>query len=261
MNFEIFLNFIRNKENLKNKIKKIKSLKNDDLLNKWHHNLPDSKKDNWIAIDGSYNYIKFRSIVFYVINVSLVIFKDSRIYIKNYPVFDIIEDFIFLEDFLRFEMIRKEIEVACLHCNEFNIMLDGSLISFLNLIPNEERKKFLEELKRTDKFIIAISKTYPEKFFEGVKNGFSDAIEKFKKYGIVSFYFKLRKNALIFKAEIFEKNINRIEEIVSNLRFFEFKGYPYILRRAHREAKISNSDMEKFVKLLSIKEKTGREIL
>lgn len=261
MKSELILNFLKNREILKKKLEEIKSSPKINLKNNWNSYLPFSKECECAAIDGSYNYLKFRSVVLYAINVSLITYKNKKVNTEFFSEFDVIEDFMFLEDFLRSEMINKELEVASKICKNFNIMLDGSLNSFFNLVTKEKRKEYLKIFEESDKLIFSISKTPIKSFEENIEVGFSNIIEKYENNKLISFYFKLRKNSLVFKVETIEKNKDKIEEIVSIIRFFDINGYPYILIKAHREAKISNKDLELLAKLLGIKEKTGREIL
>ncbi|MFH7903264.1 MAG: DNA double-strand break repair nuclease NurA [Candidatus Aenigmatarchaeota archaeon] len=260
MNYKVLLNFLKNKEIIKKKINEIKNVSKLNLKEKWNYYLPKTKEDKCIAIDGSYNFLKYRSLVFYAINIASVIYENSKIKVDVFPIFDIVEDFIYLEDFLKSEMLKKEIEIAKNYCKEFNIILDGSLIYFLNFIPPNERKNYLNFFEESDKLIFSISKT-PIKKTEEIDVGFSNEIFKEKNFGIITFYFKLKKSSLVYKVETFEKNKDRIEEIVSLIKFFDYRGYPYILKKAHKEAKISNKDMERFAKILGIKEETGREVL
>ncbi|MEM5820812.1 MAG: DNA double-strand break repair nuclease NurA [Candidatus Aenigmatarchaeota archaeon] len=261
MKKDLLLQFLKLKNELKNKIEELKQKDKIVLENYWNEYLPTKKEYNSAAIDGSYNYLRYRSLVFYTINISLVEYRNKQIIRKSFPEFDVMEDFMFFEDFLRTEMIKRELLLAAEKIETSNIMLDGSLISFLTYVPEEIRKSFLEKVETSQNFIFSISKTPMKSFSEVNKEGFSKVISHYEKYNIISFYFKLRKNSLIFKVETFKKFEDRIEDIISLIRFFEFRGYPYLLKRAHEEAKISNKDIQKFAKLLGIREKTGREIL
>ncbi|MEM5828077.1 MAG: DNA double-strand break repair nuclease NurA [Candidatus Aenigmatarchaeota archaeon] len=261
MKKDLLLHFLKIKNELKNKIEDLKQKNKIFLENYWNNFLPNKKEFDVVAIDGSYNYLKYRSLIFYVINISSVTYQKKQITKRSFPYFDVIENFIFFEDFLRTEMLKRELKLASENMENFNIMLDGSLISFLNYVPEDIRKIFLEKVEITENLVFSISKTPIKSFSETNSEGFSKIISEDKKYNIVSFYFKLRKNSLIFRVETFKKFEERIEDIISLIRFFDFRGYPYLLKRAHEEAKISNKDMRNFVKLLGIREKTGREIL
>ena len=261
MNRDVLKSFITSKAFLKEKIQKIENSKTFLLKNFWIEKLPEPKKENCVAIDGSYNFIRFRSLVFYSVNVSAVIFEDGKLRIENYPEFDVSEDSMYFEDMLRSYMIQKEISTALKFAKDYHVMLDGSLIYFINSLTSENKEKVLKELLSTEKLVFSISKTPIKSFEESQNEGYSKIFNKEKNNEIIYFYFKLRKNSLTFKVETFKKNVNRIEEILSLIRGFEIKGYPYLLIRAHKEAKISNIDIQKLAKLLGIKEKTGREIL
>jgi len=261
MNKDIIKFFVNSKKILKEKIQKIENSKNSLVKNFWIEKLPEPKKENCVAIDGSYNFVRFRSLIFYSVNISAVIFEDGKLRIENFPEFDVSEDYMYFEDVLRNYMIQKEISTALKFVKDYHVMLDGSIIYFINSLTSENREKVLKEFLSTKKLIFSISKTPLKSFEESQREGYSKIFNEEKNNEIIYFYFKLRKNSLTYKVETLRKNENRIEEIVSLIRGFEIKGYPYLLIRAHREVKISNSDIQKLAKLLGIKEKTGREIL
>lgn len=72
--------------------------------------------------------------------------------------------------------------------------------------------------------------------------------------------FEERKGVLMveFPREIREKEIR---EHLSAISATCVMGYPYPLRKAHRDVVITNRDMQRFVASLGIIEKTGREVL
>jgi NurA-like 5'-3' nuclease len=61
-----------------------------------------------------------------------------------------------------------------------------------------------------------------------------------------------------FPREILEEEV---EEALRAIRSTSVMGYPYPLRKAHREVVITNREMQKFALSLGIVEKTGREVL
>ncbi len=76
------------------------------------------------------------------------------------------------------------------------------------------------------------------------------------------FYARLEKNKGVLMMEvpgdIKEKDIT---DLLCKIRSISVDGYPYLLRKAHKDVVISNRDMERFAVSLGIKELTGREAL
>jgi|TARA_B100000959_G_C14934323_1_gene605057 NurA-like 5'-3' nuclease len=73
---------------------------------------------------------------------------------------------------------------------------------------------------------------------------------------------RLENNKGVLMAE-FPREIpdNEVEDILSAIKSTSVMGYPYLLRKAHRDVVITNREMQKFAISLGIVEKTGREVL
>ncbi|WP_459201069.1 DNA double-strand break repair nuclease NurA [Methanococcus sp. CF] len=96
---------------------------------------------------------------------------------------------------------------------------------------------------------------------EKINKNFYKNVEYFKKFGIdlkkLNYQFlKLEKNSGTLCITSFE-NLN--ETFFSNLQKISVSGYPYILKKSHENVKIEKKEIEKFVKLLGIYEKTDRD--
>ena len=141
-------------------------------------------------------------------------------------------------------------------------------------------------LERGIKKVVGISKTSTDTKigykiptmagFEEVssKEGFSKVHERIIKrnfpiYGpffqsmvFSRFYSRLedKKQVLMFEVprEITEKDV---EYILKRVKYFSIDGYPYLLRKAHKEVVIKNKNIERFASMIGIIEKTGREAL
>ncbi len=105
---------------------------------------------------------------------------------------------------------------------------------------------------------------------EGFSNIYENTLERkfpvysnfFQSMVFSRFYARLedRKQVLLFEVprEIVERDVVAILERV---KYFSIDGYPYLLRKAHREVVIGNRDIDGFASMIGIKEKTGREVL
>ncbi len=86
--------------------------------------------------------------------------------------------------------------------------------------------------------------------------------ELFNSLVFTSFYTRLEKNKGMLRVEV-PKEIEEEEaiQLLEKMRSVSVNGYPYPLRKAHRGVVITNRDMERILKSLSIVAKTGREVL
>ena len=54
---------------------------------------------------------------------------------------------------------------------------------------------------------------------------------------------------------------SQLEELLERISYTSVDGYPYLLKKAHKDVVIRNSDMDRITGGLGIIEKTGREVL
>ena len=106
------------------------------------------------------------------------------------------------------------------------------------------------------------SKPFYFSIAENIKKGFPIFNEFFKSLEFTIFYLRLKENSPILKVEIpYRIDENEIINICSILKRISVNGYPYLLRKAHKEALIRNWHLERIEKVLGIIERTGREVL
>ncbi|MGN1363170.1 MAG: DNA double-strand break repair nuclease NurA [Methanobrevibacter sp.] len=179
-------------------------------------------------------------------------------------------------------------------------MIDGSLLGdIIRPAPNDKdlQKLYIEKLdnlanilKYKDK-MIAISKTSTsndyfnnnipdmsifERFnkMEGysnpkyinvnsqVKREFMIHDSFFKSLDFTIFYIRLDDYKNILKVELpYKADNDEVEEIISIIKRDSVEGYPYLLKKAHQDVIIRNSDINDLSKILGLYEKTGREML
>ncbi len=87
---------------------------------------------------------------------------------------------------------------------------------------------------------------------------FFNSVVPFFKY----FYARLEKNKGVLMMEV-PRDIKEKEiiDLLCKIRSISVDGYPYLLRKAHKDVVITNRDIEKFARSLGINELTGREAL
>ena len=97
---------------------------------------------------------------------------------------------------------------------------------------------------------------------ERYKRRFPILNEEIREIPISLFYARFTKKSPVLKFEyIGDPSNERAEEILNILSFGAVEGYPYLLRKAHREVLITRKNIEQIAKILGLFEKTGREIL
>ncbi|MHA1627397.1 MAG: DNA double-strand break repair nuclease NurA, partial [Candidatus Asgardarchaeia archaeon] len=97
---------------------------------------------------------------------------------------------------------------------------------------------------------------------ERYKRAFPILEDFFRGKRITIFYARLEEDGPMLKFEvpaiIDEDEVRRILSIAKSM---SVRGYPYLLRKAHRDVIIRNRDMMTVIKVIRIIEKTGREFL
>ena len=164
-----------------------------------------------------------------------------------------------------------------------------ALITFLESLENLIALKYLLENKEK---IIAISKTsssnetfhanipdmaildrftrkqgfskpYHRKVTYKAKHDFPIENEFFRELWFTIFFARLEDNKNLIKIELpfYLKDEEKIREILRVLKSNSTEGYPYLLKKAHKDVVISNQDMESLSKVIGFLEKSGREML
>ncbi|MCC7553181.1 MAG: DNA double-strand break repair nuclease NurA [Methanobacteriaceae archaeon] len=158
-------------------------------------------------------------------------------------------------------------------------------------LSNLEKLMVIKALLKYKKNIIAISKSsISNEFFESNipdiavfdkytnKEGFSNLIYKdlsseikhvfpieddfFKSLKFTIFYLRLEDKKNILKVEIpYEVDIDDVIDIIGKLKKFSTDGYPYLLKKAHKDVVISDRNIEELSNIVNFYEKSGREML
>ena len=199
------------------------------------------------------------------------------------------------------EKLESEIQSDELNLSSFNFkeefkdlfedenIDEYALITFLESLENLIALKYLLENKKK---IIAISKTSSsnELFFANIpdmaildgltkKQGFSEPYyrkvtyktkhdfpienEFFRELWFTIFFARLDDNKNIIKIELpyYTEDKEEIKEILSVLKSNSTEGYPFLLKKAHKDVVISNQDMNSLSKIIGFLDKSGREML
>ena len=164
-----------------------------------------------------------------------------------------------------------------------------ALITFLESLENLIALKYLLENKEK---IIAISKTsssneifhanipdmaildgmtrkqgfsepYHRKVTYKTKHDFPIENEFFRELWFTIFFARLDDNKNIIKIELpyYTKDLDDIREVLKVLKSNSTEGYPFLLKKAHKDVVISNQDMNSLSKIIGFLDKSGREML
>ncbi|AMK15321.1 DNA double-strand break repair nuclease NurA [Methanobrevibacter olleyae] len=178
--------------------------------------------------------------------------------------------------------------------NEFKELFEDenideyALISFLESLENLIALKYLLENRKK---IIAISKTsssneifhanipdmaildrftkkqgyseyYRRKVTYKTKHDFPIENEFFRELSFTIFFARLEDNKNIIKIELpYHAEEEDIKEVLRVIKSNSTEGYPFLLKKAHKDVVISNQNMNSLSKIIGFLDKSGREIL
>jgi len=333
--------FARKRPQIKRRIADLKSNKKlERYREEWRPFTSEPESCVVGAEDGSANYKKYKSLVFYVANAVALVFDEEVLEFK-YSDVDLLYPFRKVES--RISLYRSILEVkasleALKRADMDVFLIDGSIFSDLVAqkmpveLKKEEREEMIEMLpeleevrapiaskkladkirgeKRLEKImyleyleylsalqmlieegrdkLVGISKTssgaelgedipdiavYEEatssagfsKLFITPLNTRFPVYEEF--FGSTASMFTKCYARLEDKKGVVMVDFPRqmeeeeIEQVLNAIRGTSVTGYPYPLRRAHRQVVITNRDILRFSRALGITEKTGREVL
>ncbi|MEE8403264.1 MAG: DNA double-strand break repair nuclease NurA [Candidatus Hydrothermarchaeaceae archaeon] len=187
-----------------------------------------------------------------------------------------------IEDSDEVEIVSKRLAPKIKGPNRFGKIAFMEYLEYLSTL-----KTFIE--KGADK-VVGVSKTASTSSFgEGIPDiavfdevstgagyGFAEEKEKilqkrFPVYGeffnsyvpfFKYFYARLERNKGVLMIEV-PRDIKEKEivDLLCKIRSISVDGYPYLLRKAHKDVVISNRDIERFAASLGIRGLTGREAL
>jgi NurA-like 5'-3' nuclease len=95
---------------------------------------------------------------------------------------------------------------------------------------------------------------------EKLKRSFPILNDFFRDVQFTIFYARLEDRRNVLKFEI-PKRISNVESLLEKIKGISVEGYPYLLKKAHKDVLVSNKEIEKIVKAFGFVERTGREML
>lgn len=198
----------------------------------------------------------------------------------------------FYEKKLEEELEKVNVEICTSKFEEdISINFENKIESTVYL-ENIETLLTISKLLKEPKKIVAISKTSTSKDYKSEipdmalfdmnshKQGFSDpryvnlsdskevkrdfSVKNrfFRGFEFTIFYARLENNKNILKFELpYHAEKEDIISLLSILKSKSTEGYPYLLKRAHDDVKISKMDLERLVKIIGHNGKSGREVV
>lgn len=243
----------------------------------WIEYSPQKKEASTAGIDSSFNSTKFQGMELWVVTAVSVksdgqIIKDLHEHGLGFPETD-----------LSSMASRMEIDACDSTVEEVDLVLmDGSLYSqfmtrqstlsssLLKIMTKKENVIFISKTSNTRMQFAEMDSTAGDIFYYNhatQKPGFSKLFFD-PKYGsdkiIASVFARLSEYTPLIKLELLGKNHSEdeVKLILDNLYKNSVGGYPYALKLAHNNCKISNSDLVKLVSLYGLKTEIGsREVL
>jgi len=111
---------------------------------------------------------------------------------------------------------------------------------------------------------VGFSKPIPVKleYIDRYKRRFPIMDKEIREIPLSLFYARFGKNSTVLKFEyVGEPSVDRAKEILDGIAMSTVEGYPYLLRKAHREVVLTQAHIEQIAKILGLYERTGREML
>jgi hypothetical protein len=279
---EIILEAIKNREQ---KLAKLRDANYDKIISeaksRWISYEPTPKKCRSVGIDSSWNKRALQGLDLYAI-AAIAVTSTNEVVAKEW------EDNI--SGAARGELLEAKamaMEASLAHragtCSDFGggdrdvvviICIDGSLIS--RTLKSTTGVAFETSAKYGDS--VFISKTSESRSQFGplgsragdvyyyrhatTQAGFSVAVEaQSRGSSVYEIYMRLRDGMPILRVEIVKDargaSEDDIKEMMDLLRYHSVSGYPYCLKLAHKNCKISNDDIDRLASIYSLQNEQG----
>ena len=97
---------------------------------------------------------------------------------------------------------------------------------------------------------------------KNIKKSFPVADDFFNQLTFTIFYLRLADNKNVLKVELpYKASFKEVVKLVGKIKKFSTGGYPFLLKKTHKDVVISNKNMDELLKIMHIREKSGREML
>lgn len=258
----------------------LKGPKFEQILQKarenWIEFTPEKEEVITAGIDSSFNNTKFQGIELWA-TTAVSIKSDGEVLVDLHESgLGSAEDMSSIASKMEIEACERTIDSVDM------VLMDGSLHSQLMTRQANLGSMIVRIMKKRDNVVFIAKTSNTKKQFENLgslagdifyynhvttKPGFSKIFVE-KKYGadkiISSAFVRLSDSTPIIKLEILGDNHDNdeIKSIMNKLYKTSVGGYPYALKLAHNNCKISDKELAKMVSLLGLSNEIGsREVL
>ncbi|MDR2623696.1 MAG: DNA double-strand break repair nuclease NurA [Methanobrevibacter sp.] len=152
------------------------------------------------------------------------------------------------------------------------------LLSLVKLLENKEKIVCISKTSNSTSYFnkkfpdLAIFNRFTKKtgystpryqeISHSIKHDFPVEDESFRKLIFTIFYIRLEDNKNVLKVELpYEADDNEINQVINILSKYSTEGYPYLLKKAHKDVIIKKKDMKQLSQIVGLYEKSGREML
>jgi len=252
----------------------------DQILQKardnWIEFIPTKEEVVTAGIDSSFNNTKFQGIELWA-TTAVSVKSDGEILVDLHKSgLGSADDISSIASKMEIEACEKTVD------NVDMVLMDGSLHSQLMTRQANLGASIVRIMKKKDNVIFIAKTSNTKKQFENLgslagdifyynhvtnKPGFSKIFVE-KKYGadkiISSTFVRLSDSTPIIKLEFLgdQHDENEVKSIMNKLYKTSVGGYPYALKLAHNNCKISDKELAKMVSLLGLSNEIGsREVL
>ena len=258
----------------------LKGPKFEQILQKarenWVEFMPTKEEASTAGIDSSFNNTKFQGIELWA-TTAVSIKSDGEILVDLHDSgLGSDTDLSRIASKMEIDACEKTVDVVDL------VLMDGSLHSQFMTRQSSLDTLIVKTMKRRNNVIFIAKTSNTKKQFENLGSlagdifyynhvtkgpGFSKIFVE-KKYGsdkvISSTFVRLSDSTPIIKLELLgsDHNESEIKSLLNKLYKTSVGGYPYALKLAHNNCKISDKELAKMVSLLGLSNEIGsREVL
>ena len=244
--------------------------------NNWIEFIPTKEEVVTAGIDSSFNNTKFQGIELWA-TTAVSIKSDGEILVDLHKSgLGSADDISSIASKMEIEACEKTVDSVDM------VLMDGSLHSQLMTRQANLSASIVRIMKKKDNVIFIAKTSNTKKQFENLGSlagdifyynhvtnnpGFSKIFVE-KKYGadkiISSTFVRLSNSTPLIKLEFLGKqhDENEVKSIMNKLYKTSVGGYPYALKLAHNNCKISDKELSKMVSLLGLSNEIGsREVL
>lgn len=265
---EILLDAIKNRET---KIAKLRDAQYPDIIkeasSRWINYEPRPKKCESVGVDSSWNKREFQGLQLYVVT-AIAITSSNRILAAKHD-FDIIVPA--RKDHLESKAMAMEADVTqkALESKSDIVCVDGSIIARMESKPDSASEKygdavFVAKTSNSRLQFRNLGSRAGDIFYYGHLGrtaGFSRPVKtEFRQLPVFEVYVRLKDDTPVVRLELVGKWDEREEEIktiLDMLVYHSVSGYPYCLKLAHNNCKVSNEDIDRLASIFRLQNEQG----